>query len=304
MKEMIRVENLSKVYGKKVVVQGLNFSIYEGDIFGFLGPNGAGKSTSIKMILNLIKKTDGKIFIEGYDIDKEFKKAIKDVSAIVEAPSMYLNLTAYDNLKIMKNFNKQEGMDIEEVLKIVGLLGREKEKAINYSLGMKQRLAIGMALIKNPKIIILDEPTNGLDPHGIVEIRELIKTLSRKYKKTILISSHILYEIEMMCNRVVIINKGTVLRQGSINEIKNRDNKFEVVTKEKEKAINLIKNIDYVKKAYFSIEGIMVEIDRNKTSNLIKQLVFNDIEIDLVENRSITLEDAYMDIIGGNIKND
>lgn len=301
MSEVLKVENLTKKRGNKIVVDNLSFTINKGDIFGFLGPNGAGKSTTLKMILKLIKKDSGKVYIDGFDIDTNFKDAIKNVSAIIENPAIYLDLTAYDNLKIVKNFSDSYSVsyDIEDVLEIVGLKGREYEKVKSYSLGMKQRLSIAMALIKNPKIILLDEPTNGLDPKGIIEMRELIKELSQKHNKTIIISSHILHEIEMMCNRVVIINKGKQILESDIASITNKNDLFFIRTSDIDKAIKVLNDKKYVKLHKIQNKGITVQSSESSIALLAKEFMKNDISIYEISSNNKSLEDIFIEITGG-----
>lgn len=301
MSEVLKVDNLTKKRGDKIVVDNLSFSVNKGDIFGFLGPNGAGKSTTMKMILKLIKKDSGKIYIDGFDIDTNFKDAIRNVSAIIENPAIYLDLTAYDNLKIVKNFSDSYSVsyDIEDVLEIVGLKGREYEKVKNYSLGMKQRLSIAMALIKNPKIILLDEPTNGLDPKGIIEMRELIKELSQKHNKTIIISSHILHEIEMMCNRVVIINKGKQILESDIASITNKNDLFFIRTSDIDKAIKILNDKQYAKLHKIQNKGITVQSSESSIALLSKEFIKNDISIYEISSNNKSLEDIFIEITGG-----
>lgn len=301
MSEVLKVDNLTKKRGNKIVVDNLSFSVNKGDIFGFLGPNGAGKSTTMKMILKLIKKDSGKVHIDGFDIDTNFKDAIRNVSAIIENPAIYLDLTAYDNLKIVKNFSDSYSVsyDIEDVLEIVGLKGREYEKVKNYSLGMKQRLSIAMALIKNPKIILLDEPTNGLDPKGIIEMRELIKELSQKHNKTIIISSHILHEIEMMCNRVVIINKGKQILESDIASITNKNDLFFIRTSDIDKAIKILNDKQYAKLHKIQNKGITVQSSESSIALLSKEFIKNDISIYEISSNNKSLEDIFIEITGG-----
>lgn len=301
MREILKVENLTKKRGNKIVVDNLSFTVNKGDIFGFLGPNGAGKSTTMKMILKLIRKDGGKVYIDGFDIDTSFKDAIKNVSAIIESPAIYLDLTAYENLKIVKNFSDSYSVSyaIEDVLKIVGLKGREYEKAKNYSLGMKQRLSIAMALIKNPKIILLDEPTNGLDPKGVVEMRELIKELAHKHNKTIIISSHVLHEIEMMCNRVVIINKGKQILESDIESITNKKDLFYIRTTDIDKAIKLLNSKPYAKLHQREKDGITVQSNEASISLLTKEFIKNDISVYEISANNKSLEDIFIEITGG-----
>lgn len=216
--EILKCENLTKKIKNKVIVENVSFSINKGDIVGFLGPNGAGKTTIIKLILGLIKITEGKVFINGFDIEKDFVKAIEKVGAIVENPDLYMYLSGYDNLKITANNYKNISKErINEVIKIVGLEKRIKNKVSTYSLGMRQRLGIAEAIINSPELLILDEPTNGLDVEGIIEIRNLIKDLSN-HGIAILISSHNLSEIDNLCNRIIAIKNGKIVEDSTIEK--------------------------------------------------------------------------------------
>lgn len=216
--EILKCENLTKKIKNKVIVENASFSINKGDIVGFLGPNGAGKTTIIKLILGLIKITEGKVFINGFDIEKDFVKAIEKVGAIVENPDLYMYLSGYDNLKITANNYKNISKErINEVIKIVGLEKRIKDKVSTYSLGMRQRLGIAEAIINSPELLILDEPTNGLDVEGIIEIRNLIKDLSN-HGIAILISSHNLSEIDNLCNRIIAIKNGKIVEDSTIEK--------------------------------------------------------------------------------------
>ncbi len=216
--EILKCENLTKKIKNKVIVENVSFSINKGDIVGFLGPNGAGKTTIIKLILGLIKITEGKVFINGFDIEKDFVKAIEKVGAIVENPDLYMYLSGYDNLKITANNYKNISKErINEVIKIVGLENRIKDKVSTYSLGMRQRLGIAEAIINSPELLILDEPTNGLDVEGIIEIRNLIKDLSN-HGIAILISSHNLSEIDNLCNRIIAIKNGKIVEDSTIDK--------------------------------------------------------------------------------------
>lgn len=216
--EILKCENLTKKIKNKVIVENVSFSINKGDIVGFLGPNGAGKTTIIKLILGLIKITEGKVFINGFDIEKDFVKAIEKVGAIVENPDLYMYLSGYDNLKITANNYKNMSKErINEVIKIVGLENRIKDKVSTYSLGMRQRLGIAEAIINSPELLILDEPTNGLDVEGIIEIRNLIKDLSN-HGIAILISSHNLSEIDNLCNRIIAIKNGKIVEDSTIDK--------------------------------------------------------------------------------------
>lgn len=219
--EVLKCENLEKRVGKNILVENINFTINKGDVVGFIGANGAGKTTTIKLILGLIKLTKGKVLINGFDIKKDFIRAIEKVGAIVETPDLYMYLSGYDNLKITANNYKNISKDrIYEVAKIVGLENRIKDKVSTYSLGMRQRLGIAEAIINSPELLILDEPTNGLDIEGVIEVRNLIKDLSEKKDIAILISSHNLPEIENVCNRIIAIKNGKLVLDNTLEEFK------------------------------------------------------------------------------------
>lgn len=219
--EILKCTKLKKQIKSKILVDDISFSINKGDVVGFIGPNGAGKSTIIKLILGLMKLSSGNVEINGYDIEKNFVKAIEKVGAIVENPDLYMYLSGYDNLKITANYYKNISQNrIEDVIKIIGLEKQIKDKVSTYSLGMKQRLAIGEAIINQPELLILDEPTNGLDPAGIHEIRNLVKSLPKRYDCTVLISSHMLSEIELLADDIGILNHGRLLFEGSLEDLK------------------------------------------------------------------------------------
>lgn len=217
-------ENLKKQVKRKVIIENISFSVDKGEIVGLIGPNGAGKTTIIKSILGLINLTEGKVTINEYDIKKNFVKAIEKVGAIVENPDAYMYLSGYDNLKITaNNYKGITKSRIDEVAKIVGLENRIKDKVSTYSLGMRQRLGIAEAIINNPELLILDEPTNGLDVEGIIEIRNLIKKLSHQ-GIAIIISSHNLTEIDNLCNRIIAIKNGKMIVDETIDEFKTSEN--------------------------------------------------------------------------------
>ncbi|MFE7497436.1 ABC transporter ATP-binding protein, partial [Bacillus velezensis] len=227
MPEIIKTTNLTKVYGKQKSVDNLNITVNEGDIYGFLGRNGAGKTTTIRMLLGLIKPTHGKIEIFGEDLHTNKKDILKRIGSIVEVPGFYGNLTAKENLEInarIVGIHKKNA--IEEALEIVGLENETKKLVGKYSLGMKQRLGIARSLLHYPELLILDEPTNGLDPIGIKEMRRLIKTLAEERKITLLISSHILSEIEQLVDHLGIIHEGKLLEETEFDTLRKRNRKF------------------------------------------------------------------------------
>ena len=227
-KEIPKCVELHKSIRKKEIIKGISFDIKEGEILGFIGPNGAGKTTTIKLILGLQNFSNGKIEINGYDIKKNFEKAIEKVGTIVENPDLYMFMSGYDNLKLAANLYK--GIDktrIDEVVKLVGLENRIKDKVSKYSLGMRQRLGIAQAILHRPNLLILDEPTNGLDPEGIKQVRDLIGKLAKEENMAVMISSHNLSEIENVCNKICIIQNGEIVEQTGINEIKKELTKGE-----------------------------------------------------------------------------
>jgi ABC-type multidrug transport system ATPase subunit len=221
MSSIIKVNNLSKQFKDIHAVNDLSFTVEEGDVYGFLGQNGAGKSTTIRMLLTLIKPTAGSISVFGKDLSSHRNEILKQVGVVIEKPDLYKYLSAYDNLAI---FAKMSGMKpsrtlLMEQLKMVGLDERAGSKVKTFSQGMKQRLGIAVALVHNPRLIILDEPTNGLDPQGIADMRNLILHLSREMGKTIVVSSHLLSEIELVANRMLIIHKGKKIVEGNVAEL-------------------------------------------------------------------------------------
>ncbi len=227
-KIVLEVNDLYKSFGTKEVLRNINFKIYEGEIVGLIGPNGAGKTTLIKTILHLYKINKGNVSICGYNIDKNLEEALSKIGCIIENPEMYNNITGRKNLKINALLNNvKDKAYIDEIIKFVKLEDRIDDKVKKYSLGMKQRLGLANALIKRPKLLILDEPTNGLDPMGIRNLRQMLRDMSQKENISILISSHILSEVENICDRIIIINDGSIIEQFGIEEIKYKNKSLE-----------------------------------------------------------------------------
>lgn len=224
MNEVVKTYDLTKKYGENIVVSNLDMEVKEGTIYGFLGPNGAGKSTTLKMLLGLVHQTKGEIDIFGKRFDSKNRiEILKDVGSLIESPSYYGHLSARENLKIFAAMLDLPDKNIDEVLKIVRLDKQKSKKTSAYSLGMKQRLGLASALLSFPKLLILDEPTNGLDPAGIQEIRELIRSLPEKYGMTVIISSHLLSEIDIIVDNIGIIGKGKMMYQGTLEDLHNMD---------------------------------------------------------------------------------
>jgi ABC-2 type transport system ATP-binding protein len=221
MSVIIQVNHLSKQYKELKAVDDISFTVNQGDVYGFLGQNGAGKSTTIRMLLTLIEPTTGSIELFGMDLKKHRKEILRQVGAVIERPDLYKYLTAYENLSQFARISgaKVSRQQLMEQLEQVGLAERANSKVKTFSQGMKQRLGIAVALIHDPQLIILDEPTNGLDPQGIADVRHLILQLSKQHGKTVLVSSHLLYEIEMTANRMIIIDKGKKVAEGGVKEL-------------------------------------------------------------------------------------
>lgn len=303
LKPVIQVKNLKKTIGKKIIVENITMDIYQGEVFGFLGPNGAGKTTTIRMLLGLISISEGNVYINGVDLKKDFEKAIVHVGGIVENPDLYKFLTGYQNLvhysRMYKNITKER---IDEVVKLVGLENRIKDKVKKYSLGMRQRLGIAQALLHSPSVLILDEPTNGLDPAGIHELRNQLRTLAKEENIAILISSHLLSEMELMCDRVGIIKEGKLLMITDLNEmLANSENEKTILISVDpiEKATKYLEkqNIKYIvtgKEKQLEIPNSSIDI-----SDLVSKLTLEGIKILGVSEVQKSLEQKYLEMTGG-----
>lgn len=297
--EILKCSNLKKQIKSKIIVENISFSINKGDIVGFIGPNGAGKTTIIKLILGLMKLSEGKVFINGFDIEKDFIKAIEKVGSIVENPDLYMYLSGYDNLKIIANNYKNISKDrIHEVIKIVGLENRIKDKVSTYSLGMRQRLGIAEAIINEPELLILDEPTNGLDVEGIIEIRNLIKKLSQQ-GMAILISSHNLTEIDNLCNRIIAIKNGKIIADDTIENFTTISNISSYIL-ELNYIGNLAKIISDYKFEIIKDNKIRVYISKDKLTELMQKLIENKYQIYSLQEEKLTSEEAFIKKVGEN----
>ena len=298
-KEILKCEGLYKSIRNKEIIKGISFDIKEGEILGFIGPNGAGKTTTIKLILGLQHFSKGKIEINGFDVKKDFEKAIEKVGTIVENPDLYMYMSGYNNLKLVANLYK--GIDtkrIDEVVKLVGLENRIKDKVSKYSLGMRQRLGIAQAILHKPNLLILDEPTNGLDPEGIKQIRDLIAKLSKVENMAILISSHNLAEIENVCNKVCIIQNGKIVEQSNIEDVKKEASKGEYTIE-----VDSVEKLKEVLKLEVKEENGKANINatREEIPNIIKTLVDNNVKIYSVTENLLSLEEAFLKKTGGNV---
>jgi ABC-2 type transport system ATP-binding protein len=297
--KIIEVSGLTKKYKNLIAVNNLDLNVYRGDVFGFLGPNGAGKSTTIRMLLTLIKPTSGNIKIFGKSLQKNRLEILKKIGAIVEKPDFYLYLTAYKNLEIL---GKISGADVSKQnlmkhLEIVGLDKRYNSKVKTFSHGMKQRLGIAQALLHDPELIILDEPTTGLDPQGMKEIRDLIIRLSKEQNKTIFLSSHILHEVELIANRMIIINKGSTKVEGTVDELLNPDFlKVSIEVDDIMKAFEVIKLTQWADSFVQKEKNQLVfEMQKSEIPELNSYLIQNGINVSaIIPIRS--LEDYFLRI--------
>ena len=299
MENILECKNLCKTFGKKQILHNVSFEIKKGDILGFIGPNGAGKTTTIKLILGLQSITNGKVLINGYDMEKEFTKAIEKVGAIVENPDMYMYMSGYDNLKLVANMYKGiTTKRIDEVVKLVKLENRINDKVSKYSLGMRQRLGIAQAILHNPNLLILDEPTNGLDPEGIKEMRELLVDLAKKEEMAILISSHNLAELDNFCNKICIIKNGEIIETNEITAIK-KDIEHQQFIVEIDNTKD-IKNL-YSEATIINDKIFKITMKKENVPNLVVNLVNNNIKIYEIKEDEKSLEDAFFERTGGNV---
>lgn len=293
-KVVLKCQNLNKKLSKTAKISNVSFSLNERDILGFIGPNGAGKTTIIKSILGLYKIDSGKIEINGYDLEKDFVKAISNVGAIIENPDLYSYMTGYENLMIAAKIYDIKKERVNQIIKLVGLENKINLKVSKYSLGMKQRLGIAQSILHNPKILILDEPTNGLDPSGIIELNNLLLELS-KGGMSIIISSHILSELETICNKFCIVNEGKIIYKKTIDKLKKGQQIsgyiFEISDIEK------IKN----KLKYEKVDSkhIKIKTAKNNINNIIKKLLENNIQIYEIKAENLSLESIFLNTIRG-----
>ena len=299
-KVILRFENLKKNIGQREILKGVSLKLMEGDILGFIGPNGAGKTTTIKLMLGLQSITSGKVFINGYDIETDFTKAIENVGTIVESPDLYMYMSGYDNLKLVANLYKNvDKQRIDEIVKLVGLENRIKDKVSKYSLGMRQRLGIAQAILHKPKLLILDEPTNGLDPEGIKEVKTLLKKLAKEENMAILISSHNLAELDTFCNKICIIKNGEIVETNDIDTFK-KDAKNNCYILEVEDS-SVIGSIINYKMDILTEREVRVYIEKEDVPLLLKELILRNVKVYSASEENLSLEDAFFKKTGGNV---
>ena len=297
--DILKCNGIYKKIHNKTIIKDVSFDIKEGEILGFIGPNGAGKTTTIKLILGLQKITKGNIQINGYDVEKDFEKAIQKVGSIVENPDLYMYMSGYANLKLVANlYNQVDEKRIDEVVKLVGLENRIKDKVSKYSLGMRQRLGIAQAILHKPNLLILDEPTNGLDPEGIKQVRELIVKLAKEEKMAVMISSHNLSEIENVCNKICIMQKGSIVEESNIEDLKKETSNSEyIIEVDNPEAIKEIIKKD----VQINNNKVTIKAEREEIPEIVNELVKAKIKVYSITENTLSLEDAFLKKTGGNV---
>ncbi len=298
--QVLKCDNINKVIKKKQILNNVSFELNESEILGFIGPNGAGKTTTIKLILGLQSITSGMVKINGYDVQKDFVHAIERVGAIVENPDFYMYLSGRKNLELVANMYKGVTKErIDEVVKLVGLENRINDKVSKYSLGMRQRLGIAQAIINKPNLLVLDEPTNGLDPEGIKELREFLVKLSKEENMAIFISSHNLAELESFCNKICIIKNGEIIENSSIEELKSEkidEKNIYTVEINDTKLLEKDEKISIIDGTHFKLI-----IEKENVPEFIEMLIDKNVKIYEIKEERVSLEEAFLKKTGGNI---
>lgn len=298
METIIELKDVTKVIKGRTIIDHISFQVNKGEVFGFLGPNGAGKTTTIRMIVGLMAITSGDISIGGSSIKDKFEEAVRHVGAIVENPEMYKFLSGYQNLihyaRMTKGITKEK---IDETVELVGLTDRIHDKVKTYSLGMRQRLGLAQCLLHDPEVLILDEPTNGLDPAGIREIRDYIRLLAREKNMAVIVSSHMLSEMEMMCDRIGIIQNGRLIDVQLVQEFVHGTEvsyEFEVIPGER--ALTIVQSNYPNVPTTLSRNGVSVELSKKEIPQLVRLFVEADIQIFGVKEVAKTLEDRFLEV--------
>ena len=297
-KYVVEVKGLNKTYGKKKVLDNISLYVKPNEIVGFIGPNGAGKSTTMKCLCNLIYPDSGEIIINGYDLFEEREKALESQAALIEAPGLYQDMTGRENIELIAKLRDIEKKRVEEICEFTELREALDRKVSGYSMGMKQRLALGIAILSKPKFLILDEPTSGLDPTGIIHLRNTLQNLTKEEDMSILFSSHQLGEVEKLADRIICINKGKI-----IETPKEMENKFRYIAQvnDNEKAYSiLIEQIEEEKLMKISDDAIKFELDRQEyLTGILSKLIDNEVEILDIYKDSIDVESVYREVYEG-----
>jgi ABC-2 type transport system ATP-binding protein len=288
--------NLTKVIGKRTIVDSASFELRAGEVFGFLGPNGAGKTTTIRMLVGLIRPTKGTVTICGHDVRRHFEEAMRCIGCIVETPDLYRFMTGRENLEHFARMLRVPGSEIERVASIVGMAHRLDQRVREYSLGMRQRLGIAQALLGTPRLLILDEPANGLDPAGIREIRELLRGLAST-GMSVFVSSHLLAEIELMCDRVAIIHKGKILRDGTVPDLISSQRAMEFHVGDPARAAETLQRLHIPFTP--DHDRLFLPIEESEAALIIRMLIENGVDVFSARPRVQTLEEMFIDVTGG-----
>ncbi|KJR46946.1 ABC transporter, ATP-binding protein [Desulfosporosinus sp. I2] len=296
---VLELTNLKKTIKGKEIVKGVNLTLYPSQIFGFLGPNGAGKTTTIRMIVGLIKPTEGSVTICGYSVAHDFVKALSNVGCIIESPDMYKYLTGMENLLQFAAMNKTVSQQrIKDVVEMVGLQHRVNDKVSTYSLGMRQRLGIAQAILARPKLLILDEPTNGLDPAGMTEFRNLIRKLAYEDGMSVFVSSHLLLEIQQMCDMVSIIKQGRVIKTANVQDILH-DDWIEWQLNDPEQAIAILRNHWNIEALQLKKNTIRACLSQHPLDKINDQFIREGLALTYCSAKQNTLEDLFLDLTEG-----
>lgn len=291
-KVVLECNKIWKKIGHKTIVNDLSLNLYEGDILGFIGSNGAGKTTTIKLLLGLQSLNGGSVKIGGFDLKKDFISAISNVGAIIENPDLYMYMTGYENLRISAILYGVDNKRIDEVVKMVGLEKNINDKVKKYSLGMRERLGIAQAILHRPKVLILDEPMNGLDPVGIKELKDLLLYLAKCEGIAILISSHILSELESICNRVCIISEGKIIKDDKIDNIKRiADKATYLLEVDNVELDNILNNYEVIDNNHIKVKGDSIRI-----TNILKTLLLNNVLVLEMRRENISLETVFLEM--------
>lgn len=303
MEPILQLKNVSKRIGRKQIIDQLSFEVYPGEVFGFLGPNGAGKTTTIRMMVGLMSLSEGEILIHGKSIVHQFEEAISHVGGIVENPELYKFLTGYQNLvhyaRMQKGVSKER---IDEGVRLMGLEHRIHQKVKTYSLGMRQRLGLAQAILHKPSLLVLDEPTNGLDPAGIREVRDYLKKLAHEEGIAVLVSSHILSEMEQMCDRIGIIRQGRLIDVRKVHEEKGGEKELQVFFRVEplEEAELLLQARKPSLQAERKDGGLVVSLPKEEIPKLTSEFVQKGLRIYGIETVTQSLEDQFLELTGGN----
>jgi ABC-2 type transport system ATP-binding protein len=295
---LLVADRLTKTIAGKTIVRGVSFTLSAGEVFGFLGPNGAGKTTTIRMLVGLIRPTSGTVRIMGHDIQSDFEAAMSHVGCIVETPDLYRFMTGRENLEhFARMLGPVDPDEVERLASMVALSHRLDDRVRTYSLGMRQRLGIAQALLGSPRILILDEPANGLDPAGIREMRQLLRSLAQERGMCVLVSSHLLAEVQLMCDRVAIIHRGEILQSGLVRDLITATSEVEFAVDQPQMAVALARGLGFDPAVD---DGLLrLSIDADQTASLLTAFAAGGVKVYRAQPRQQTLEEMFLEATGG-----